>query len=105
MSASLVCDNNTAAVSWQPSAGALYYTATALGRDGDIKNCTTNGTSCYLPNMHCGETYVITVSPFSSQCKGHDSYPYTYMAGEEHHITDFNICSKVQLYCIKNCSL
>uniref|UniRef100_A0A671TLJ6 Fibronectin type-III domain-containing protein n=1 Tax=Sparus aurata TaxID=8175 RepID=A0A671TLJ6_SPAAU len=81
VSASLVCDNNTAAVSWQHSSGAVSYKVLANGRDGDVKECTTNGTSCLLPNMHCAETYVIMVTPFSEYCKGFNSYPHSYIAG------------------------
>lgn len=82
VSASLVCENNTAAVSWQPSAGATSYKVMANGRDGDVKECTTNGTSCDLPNMHCAQTYVIMVTPFSDRCQGFDSSPHSYTAGE-----------------------
>ena len=82
VSALLVCDNNTAAVSWQHSAGAVSYKVRANGRDGDVKECTTNGTRCLLPNMHCAQTYVIMVSPFSKYCKGFDSNPLSYTAGE-----------------------
>lgn len=81
----LVCDNNTAAVSWQPSVGAVSYKVTALGRNGDIRQCTTNDTGCNLPNLVCAQTYVVTVSPYSSSCKGIDSYPYNYISGETHH--------------------
>nr|XP_046247875.1 uncharacterized protein LOC124060678 [Scatophagus argus] len=81
VSASLVCNNNTAAVSWQPSPGAVSYKVMANGRDGDVKQCTTNETSCHLPNMHCSQTYVITVTPSSTRCKGFDSHPLTYVAG------------------------
>lgn len=82
VSASLVCDNNTAAVSWQRSPGAVSYTVTANGRDGHVKQCTTNGTSCHLPNMHCAQTYVITVTPYSNSCRGFDSSAHTYVAGK-----------------------
>ncbi|KAM3619311.1 uncharacterized protein V6R79_006036 [Siganus canaliculatus] len=81
LSASLVCDNNTAAVSWQHSPGAVSYKVTANSRDGHVKQCTTNETSCLLPNMHCAKTYVITVTPFSDTCKGSDSSPLVYVAG------------------------
>ncbi|KAL7397583.1 hypothetical protein ABVT39_024505 [Epinephelus coioides] len=81
VSASLVCDNNTAAVSWAHSSGSLSYTVTAQGRDGDTKQCTTNTTSCLLPNMHCAQTYLITVTPFSDRCQGFDSYTHSYVAG------------------------
>ncbi|XP_008292889.1 uncharacterized protein fndc7b [Stegastes partitus] len=81
LSAYLVCDNNTAAVSWQQSPGADSYTVMANGRDGDVKKCITNGTSCHLPNMHCAQTYIITVTPSSKWCTGSESNSYTYVAG------------------------
>lgn len=83
LSASLICENNTALVSWDPSPGSVHYKVMANGRDGDVKKCTTNDTNCQLPNMHCGETYVIMVTPYSDGCKGVDSYPFIYVAGEE----------------------
>lgn len=82
VSASLLCDNNTAAVSWQHSPSAVSYSVKAVGRDGDLKRCATNSTSCLLPNMHCSQTYIITVTPFSMRCEGRESFPYTYNAGE-----------------------
>lgn len=82
VSASLVCANNTAAVRWQHTPGAVSYKVMAIGRDGDVKQCTTNDTSCHLPNMHCAQTYVITVTPFSNRCKGFDSNPLSYIAGK-----------------------
>ncbi|XP_069009631.1 fibronectin type III domain-containing protein 7-like [Embiotoca jacksoni] len=81
VSASLLCDNNTAVVSWQHSPSAMSYNVMASGRDGDTKRCTTNTTSCLLPNMHCAQTYIITVTPFSKRCKGRESLPRTYLAG------------------------
>ncbi|XP_044055462.1 uncharacterized protein LOC122877670 [Siniperca chuatsi] len=100
VSASLVCDNNTAAVSWQPCSGAVSYKVTANGRDGDVIQCTTNNTSCHLPNMHCAQTYVITVTPFSNHCKGFNSYPSTYIAGP---CPPTNV--NVSLQCVGNVAL
>lgn len=79
---SLVCDKNTATVSWKDSSGAVFYKVMANSSDGDVKQCTTNDTSCHLPSMHCGQTYNITVTPFSNECKGYDSYPLSYNAGK-----------------------
>ncbi|CAJ1061142.1 uncharacterized protein LOC117806306 [Xyrichtys novacula] len=81
LSASLVCENNTALVSWDQSASAVSYKVVATARDGDVKNCMTPNTSCYIPNMHCAETYVIMVTPYSDSCEGYHSYPYNYIAG------------------------
>uniref|UniRef100_A0A3Q2E2M1 Fibronectin type-III domain-containing protein n=1 Tax=Cyprinodon variegatus TaxID=28743 RepID=A0A3Q2E2M1_CYPVA len=81
LSASLLCENNTAEVSWEHTPGAVMYSVTATGRNGDRKQCTTNTSSCQLPNMHCAQTYLIVVSPSSNVCKGQDSLTYTYYAG------------------------
>ena len=84
LSVSLVCDNNTAAVSWQHSPGAISYKVTAQGRDGDAKECTSNGTSCDLSHLHCAQTYLITVIPLSSsRCVGIHSTPVHFIAGED----------------------
>ncbi|XP_071200535.1 mucin-3B [Salvelinus alpinus] len=81
VSASLLCRNNTVAVTWLASSGAVGYNVTALGRDGDAKTCTTDDTSCDLPNMHCAQTYEITITPFSETCKGFQSTAFTFIAG------------------------
>ncbi|XP_029988577.1 fibronectin-like [Sphaeramia orbicularis] len=81
ISASLMCENNTGAVSWQHSPGAVSYEVIATARDGDVKKCQTNTTDCYIPHMHCAQTYVIVVTPYSDSCKGFESYPVNYVAG------------------------
>lgn len=78
----LLCDKNTAAVSWEDSSGAVFYKVMANSSTGDVKQCTTNDTSCDLPNMHCGQMYNITVTPLSKKCRGFDSYPLIYNAGK-----------------------
>ncbi|KAF4097010.1 hypothetical protein G5714_022979 [Onychostoma macrolepis] len=77
----LQCLNNTAVVSWEGSPGAVGYNVTAVGHDGDIKHSTVTGTSCQLPNMHCGQTYDIIITPFSQMCTGFPTAPYTFNAG------------------------
>ncbi|XP_074491158.1 uncharacterized protein fndc7b [Sebastes fasciatus] len=81
VNASLVCDNNTAMVSWQHSPGAVSYNVKAYGRDGDAKQCTTNTTMCLLPNMNCAVTYIISVIPSSLRCEGFESIAYNFIAG------------------------
>lgn len=78
----LLCANNTAMVSWQQSPGAVSYNVTAVGGNGDVKQCTSNTTTCLIPNMSCAQTYSITVSPFSNQYKGQDSQPFSYVSGK-----------------------
>lgn len=80
---SLVCKDNTGSVSWTPSPGAISYKVKALSRDGDVLDCTTNTTTCDVPNMKCAQTYRITVTPFSQECQGYDSQTVSYVAGKE----------------------
>ncbi|XP_053718297.1 uncharacterized protein LOC128757216 [Synchiropus splendidus] len=81
LSAALLCDNNTASVTWESSPGAESYKVLAQSHDGDVKHCVTSNTSCLLPNMHCSQTYLITVTPMSAQCRGIESPPLLYIAG------------------------
>uniref|UniRef100_A0A8C5EQG5 Fibronectin type-III domain-containing protein n=1 Tax=Gouania willdenowi TaxID=441366 RepID=A0A8C5EQG5_GOUWI len=79
--ATLLCDDNTAEVTWEPSVGAMMYNVTATGKDRSVKRCGTNTTSCQLANMNCAEMYNITVTPFTTTCQGEETPPYSYMAG------------------------
>ncbi|KAJ8357216.1 hypothetical protein SKAU_G00200100 [Synaphobranchus kaupii] len=81
VSASLLCANNTALVTWDGSEGAVSYNATALGRDGDARSCSSANTSCHLPGMRCGQTYAITVTANSDTCGGFDSSAFVLTAG------------------------
>ncbi|KAJ3599685.1 hypothetical protein NHX12_033641 [Muraenolepis orangiensis] len=81
VSTSLLCSGNTGEVSWLASAGAASYEVMALGRDGDSNRCSTNTTACSFPNMHCAQTYEITVTPYSDTCRGFTSTPLTFTAG------------------------
>ncbi|XP_066528384.1 fibronectin type III domain-containing protein 7-like [Hoplias malabaricus] len=81
VSVSLQCANNTASVSWLASPGALGYNVTASSDDGDVKFCHTSNTNCQLPNMHCAQTYVVVVTPFSNTCGGFQSSAVTFIAG------------------------
>ncbi|KAJ8279126.1 hypothetical protein COCON_G00061920 [Conger conger] len=84
VSASLMCADNTAVVTWAPTGGAVEYNVTAVGTDGDSKICQTADTRCHLPMMHCGQEYTITVTPFSETCSGFPSEAISYTAGPCH---------------------
>ncbi|KAM6948324.1 uncharacterized protein fndc7rs1 [Aplochiton taeniatus] len=57
------------------------YNVTALGSDGDVQSCGTNGTSCQIASMHCGQAYNVTVTPYSESCAGVTSLAYTFNSG------------------------
>ncbi|XP_056598960.1 fibronectin type III domain-containing protein 7-like [Triplophysa dalaica] len=44
------------------------YTATATGPDGHTHLCVTNETRCTWEDLHCGETYNVTVTANDSRC-------------------------------------
>ncbi|KAM7379234.1 hypothetical protein PAMP_004799 [Pampus punctatissimus] len=81
VSATLVCFNHSALVSWVGSPSAVGYNVTATGQDGHTHHCRTNTTSCQLPDIHCGEIYGITVTPYSESCVGNPSAAYSFKAG------------------------
>uniref|UniRef100_A0A8C4IPM8 Fibronectin type-III domain-containing protein n=1 Tax=Dicentrarchus labrax TaxID=13489 RepID=A0A8C4IPM8_DICLA len=77
----LVCLNHSALVSWVGSPSAIGFNVTLTGQDGHTHHCQTNTTSCQLPDIHCGETYDIVVTPYSETCAGHPSALYVFRAG------------------------
>lgn len=83
VSVSLVCASHSALVSWVQSPNAIRYNVTSRSAsDGHLHDCQTNTTSCQLTDIHCGETYHITVTPYSETCAGHPSADYVFRAGE-----------------------
>lgn len=58
----LQCSSGVVTVSWEASAGATGYTASAQ-EDGEthFTSCSTTGTSCDLTQLECGEVYTVTV--------------------------------------------
>uniref|UniRef100_A0A3Q4BAF0 Fibronectin type-III domain-containing protein n=1 Tax=Mola mola TaxID=94237 RepID=A0A3Q4BAF0_MOLML len=75
--ATLICLDHSALVSWLGSHRAVGYNVTMTGQDGHTHRFQTNATSCQLPDIHCGETYGITVTPYSDTCAGRPSAVYT----------------------------
>lgn len=83
VSASLVCLTNSALVSWVGSPSALWYNVTLVGQDGHLHCCQTNSSTCQIPSIHCGESYSITVVPYSETCAGQQSDVYTFRTGTD----------------------
>lgn len=83
MSATLVCSNQSALVSWLGTPSAAGYYVTLTGRDGHTHCAQTNATSTQLPDIHCGDTYGVTVTPYSKTCTGRPSALYSFDAGAE----------------------
>lgn len=66
---SLDCNTNTAVVSWMPGSGILYYSASADAFDIDhMQTCSSNGSSCNISSLRCGESYRVSVSGMGLIC-------------------------------------
>ncbi|XP_056277189.1 fibronectin-like [Pseudoliparis swirei] len=81
VSATLVCLDRSALVSWAGSPSAVGYNVTVTGRAAHTHHGHSNTTSSQLPGIHCGDTYGITVTPYSETCTGHTSAVYSFEAG------------------------
>lgn len=81
VSASLVCSDYSALVTWVGTPTAVGYNVTAIGQDGHTSFCYTSTTSCLVPDIQCGQTYNITVTPYSETCIGNPSAIYSLTAG------------------------
>ncbi|XP_029473495.1 fibronectin type III domain-containing protein 7-like [Rhinatrema bivittatum] len=64
----LDCGTNTATLSWDGAPGAVSYTSTVTGPDGELRSCNATGTTCDVTDLQCGQTYAATVTAFDDQC-------------------------------------
>ncbi|XP_045906573.1 fibronectin type III domain-containing protein 7-like [Micropterus dolomieu] len=56
-------------VSWTPGRGISYYNVTANAFDVvDKKACSTNGSSCNISSLRCGQSYRVSVSGQGQTC-------------------------------------
>lgn len=61
------CANNQAVVTWDASQGALMYKVTALGNNVTA-SCGTNGLTCTLKDLVCGQEYSVQVVAMDNIC-------------------------------------
>ncbi|XP_077134838.1 fibronectin type III domain-containing protein 7-like [Ranitomeya variabilis] len=69
------CSDNTVEVSWRPSLGADFYTASALGSSDISYNCSSVNTSCQIKGLQCGESLSVTVIAYDEDCESMSSAP------------------------------
>ncbi|XP_078417920.1 fibronectin type III domain-containing protein 7-like [Cetorhinus maximus] len=65
----LNCVSKSMTVTWERSDGALWYITTAEGQDGHQTLCNTTETSCEFLDLHCSQTYLITVKAMDGYCQ------------------------------------
>lgn len=64
------CNSNRVVVSWGRAAGAISYDVTAEGSDGHTHSYNTTETRYEMLDLHCGESYNITVTTVSYSRNG-----------------------------------
>lgn len=68
-------------VSWAPSLVAASYQLTAMGRDGDLRECNTTDTNCTLEELQCGQPYQLSVVASTETCTGPAGMEVTFNSG------------------------
>lgn len=83
---SLQCAGNVGHVTWTAAPQADLYVATAVPSavDEHDHTCESNGTSCSLTDLHCGEAAVVTVATMERGCMSEPSQPFTFQSGQRH---------------------
>ncbi|XP_040216966.1 fibronectin type III domain-containing protein 7-like [Rana temporaria] len=69
------CQDNSLDVSWNPSNGASFYTASVLGSSGVTYNCSSVNTSCQIVGLECGESLSLSVIAYDFDCPSMSSHP------------------------------
>ncbi|KAK6484735.1 hypothetical protein HHUSO_G12572 [Huso huso] len=78
---SLQCDSNTVSVSWEQSAGAVSYSVIGQASDGHIASCNSTETFCDLAELHCGQTYSVSVIALDDTCNSIQSMSAEFKTG------------------------
>ncbi|XP_071392950.1 fibronectin-like [Centroberyx affinis] len=77
VTATQICGQNSADVTWVASLGAINYTAVAVSGGGHRSECSTNDTSCSLHGLQCGEVYTIGVAAVDDSCSSQQSQTFS----------------------------
>lgn len=66
----LDCSTNALTISWVPGSLPVNYSVTADSGDGAPLSCITEGSTCEMTNLKCGQLYTVMVKGVSSTCEG-----------------------------------
>ncbi|XP_029473493.1 fibronectin type III domain-containing protein 7-like [Rhinatrema bivittatum] len=64
----LDCGTDIATLSWSAADGAISYTSTVTGPNGEEQGCNTTDTTCNIAGLQCGQRYNATIIAFGDQC-------------------------------------
>ncbi|XP_026061504.1 fibronectin [Carassius auratus] len=62
------CVTKALVVSWTPSAGGQYYTATLQDSNGQSTSCQSTDSQCNVTGLSCGQLYRVNVTASDSLC-------------------------------------
>uniref|UniRef100_A0A8C1XY97 Fibronectin type-III domain-containing protein n=1 Tax=Cyprinus carpio TaxID=7962 RepID=A0A8C1XY97_CYPCA len=71
------CGSSTVEVSWSASRGAQSYVAVAVSDDRHRTKCSSNTTTCSIPDLHCSSVYSIRVVAADGNCSSWESQNFT----------------------------
>ncbi|XP_074523504.1 uncharacterized protein fndc7b [Halichoeres trimaculatus] len=74
VTAEMMCSTNTGVVTWEEDEGVISHKVQAFGPDGHRTECKSNESGCWLPNMHCGQLYNLTVTAEDGVCDNSMAY-------------------------------
>lgn len=62
------CLSDSAWLTWEESAGAELYIATATDSDGQMYQCNSTENQCTVQELECGRLYNFSVTASNIQC-------------------------------------
>ncbi|XP_073498930.1 fibronectin type III domain-containing protein 7-like [Phyllobates terribilis] len=71
----IVCENDSAVLSWEASRGALDYVATVKYGEDVVYSCATETTSCVVSDLTCGASYSFSVLAKDMECNSSYTTP------------------------------
>ena len=80
--------SNIAAVTWQDTSGAEYYTATMKTGSNQSYTCMSPSSQCSFPDLACGKLYSVSVSASNSQCNSSATVGTSLQSGDHAHPPD-----------------
>lgn len=82
VTAQRTCGRSSVEVSWNASRGAQSYIAVAVGESGHRTTCSSNTTTCSIPDLHCSSVYSIRLMAVDGNCSSLESQSVTLHTGE-----------------------
>lgn len=82
------CSTNVATVTWDNNVADQFDMVTALNFTGDATVCNSTKRSCTFTQLHCGESYTLSVVGFHGNCTSEPSENFSLDTGETKLHTD-----------------